>query len=97
MADAPRYKIGTIEQMAAIPEEARGRFLTELPEILASVARAIEMHSVVNQVLGSEALTLGIPEWIDDTKGEASYTVTDAGTGDRVFSATVKMSNGGAA
>lgn len=90
-----RYPIGTIEQMAAIPSEARQRFLAELPEIIEAVARATEAHALVNQVIGADVLTLGTPEWVDDDKREATYTVTDGATGERIHSATVKMAPGG--
>lgn len=92
MADeAPRYEIGTIEQMAAIPVEARGRFLAEFPEILSSVAQAAELHDIINKVAGEEVATLTAPVWVDDDKGEKTYTATDKASGEQVFSATMKM------
>lgn len=36
------YPISTLAQMAAIPTEARGRFLAELPDILDSLNQALE-------------------------------------------------------
>lgn len=92
MADAPKYPIGTIAEMAAIPEDARGRFLDELPEILSTVARAVEVHALVNEALGEDALSLTTPYWVDDDKGEATYSLTESDSGERIFSATMKMS-----
>lgn len=37
-----RYKIGTLDQMAAIPEEALPRFIAELPDILQMVRDVAE-------------------------------------------------------
>lgn len=40
MTDAPRYKVATLGDMVAIPDEALPRFLAELPAILSSLRDA---------------------------------------------------------
>ncbi|GEM_PF-5356587 len=54
-----RYKIGTLDQMAAIPEEALPRFLAELPDILQMVRDVTEAAST----LGAQARE-SAPWWL---------------------------------
>ena len=44
---ATRYPCQTIEEMAAIPIEARGRFLAEFPEMLKTIDGIREMESAI--------------------------------------------------
>lgn len=69
-----RYNIATLADMAAIPESARGRFLAELPSILATVA---ELQDIA---------PLKKCDWIDDDKGQGILRFTADG---RSFSEVV--------
>lgn len=62
------YPIDTLLQMAAIPEEAQGRFLDELPDILASIRSLIGSFPAADLNLTFEGAT-----WSDD--GERHGTV----------------------
>lgn len=58
-----KYPINTLEQVAAIPEEAMPRFLAELPSILAEIRR---MSAMKEQLAGIADLTLAGFNWLDD-------------------------------
>jgi hypothetical protein len=71
---ANKYKIGTIEDMAAIPEEALPRFLEELPDMLAmlracAALKAALSEGVIN--LSPEPIT-----WIDDGAHNRSVRIS---------------------
>lgn len=71
------YPIGTLLDMAAIPDEALPRFLAELPTILSETRRMREAHKVLNALLEGDAeVSFGIPEWIDDDLNQLTSTVT---------------------
>ena len=65
------YNIATLADMAAIPESARGRFLAELPSILATISQMQEASAVM-QRLGLGTINAGPAVWIDDDKGEST-------------------------
>ena len=54
-----RYKIGTLDQMAAIPAEALPRFLAELPAILRNVRDIADAAPVLAEQARSKA-----PWWL---------------------------------
>lgn len=77
--DGNRYPIGTLEQMAAIPLEARGRFLAELPSMLDEMAKAVEMYAEMNIVFdGIGRVEMQTPEWIDDDKNSVTHSLQTA-------------------
>lgn len=70
MSDAPEYKIGTIFDMAKIPEESLPRFIAELPEILAYIRRVDAVSSMMGDVFGDVIMSLEAVSWVDDGLGE---------------------------
>jgi hypothetical protein len=67
------YKIDTIEDMAAIPEEALSRFLEELPDMLAMLRSFAALKAAMPEgviELRSEPIT-----WIDDGERNRSVCV----------------------
>lgn len=78
MEDAARYPVGTIFEMAAIPADARPRFLSELPNML----ETIEGLNAVNQMFeGVASVELQTPIWVDDDKGTRTMTLRSEGSG----------------
>lgn len=83
------YAIGTLFDMAAIPEDAQLRFLAELPTILSETRRMLEIHAAFNAAMGGDAeLSLGVPEWIDDDLDQLTSTVSTGG--EQLASITIK-------
>lgn len=75
MADeAPRYPCGTISEMAAIPLEARPRFLAELPKLL-EVCDQTSALNAITEPLGF-ALKMQTPIWVDDDKGTTTISIS---------------------
>ena|GEM_PF-5077875 len=66
MSDAKEYPVGTIFEMAAIPEEAFPRFLAELPEIVGMLRHMLAMNEHL-EALGAE-IKPQAPTWVDDDK-----------------------------
>ncbi len=83
MNDAPRYPVGTITEMAAIPIEARARFLAELPDMLAMLD-TIRLANLGLEGVG--IITPQTPIWVDDDLGKRTITITDLNTGDCISS-----------
>lgn len=82
MSDAPQYPVGTIFEMAAIPEEAWPRFIAELPSILRHVSATALVAKILDGVAEIEARP---PIWVDD--GEQNRTIiVETDLGDEVFS-----------
>lgn len=76
--DGTHYPANTIAEMAAIPAEARGRFLAEMPAMLDMVASANAL-SGIGILLQMERIT-----WVDDDKGEHTIKIrVDGIEGDR--------------
>lgn len=74
---APEYAIGTVWDMAAIPEEAMPRFLAELPAIIAEARRMISLtpqFADMGYRLKLEASD-GLV-WVDDDKRSTTTTLT---------------------
>lgn len=89
-----RYPVGTIQQMAAIPIEARARFLAELPELLDAVARMEEAKAFIAAAgLGHELVTRD-PEWVDDSLNTATVSIAMPDGGE--VSATYPLKGGAA-
>ena len=85
MIDAPRYPVGTIAEMAAIPIEARARFLAELPDMLATLD-IIRQANV--DMEGVCIITPQTPIWVDDSLGTRTVTITYEATGESLSSVT---------
>ena len=86
MADANRYPVGTVFEMAAIPAEARQRFLAEFPEMLATIDAIRTAQGLFEGIAEVEFQT---PTWIDD--GEGMKTITLIGPDGIGFSHTDKI------
>jgi hypothetical protein len=102
-----RYPIKTLWDMAAIPEEARGRFLAELPSILQSYreidaacetlaeeARAKApwfLRWIVTPSTARAALRKGAGVWIDDDKKTATVRMAFSEHGEDFYSRTEPM------
>lgn len=85
---APKYPIGTLFQMAEIPEEALPRFLAELPAIIAQTRSFLQAQRAFNAAFVRDlALSTVEPSWIDDDKGQASLTVR---AGDEIVAQVTK-------
>lgn len=77
---APEYPIGTLRQMAAIPEDALPRFLAELPTIIAEARKAYAAADKVNAILdGAATITTLDPSWVDDDLDQFTTTVKSGG------------------
>lgn len=80
MSEAAEYPIGTLYDMADIPEEAMPRFLAELPLILADVKRVKIMMGGFNEAFnGMMAMRAEQPSWVDDDLGVCNMTVNADG------------------
>ena len=88
MTDAPSYPVGTIFEMAAIPEEAFPRFMAELPEMVSMLRQMLAINEMLKAV-GAE-IEPQTPNWIDDDK--RTGTVTFNHEGDEIASVKVKLS-----
>lgn len=91
MVESPTYPVGTIFEMAAIPEEAFPRFLSELPEMVAMLRRMLAMN-VELETFGAK-IEPQTPVWIDDDKGTG--TVRILSEGEEVASMKVKLPSRG--
>ena len=65
-----RYPVGTLIDMARIPQEARARFLKELPSMLDNMQPMLTLRDTLG-----EAFKVN-PVWIDDDKGMATVNVS---------------------
>lgn len=72
MDEAAKYPVGTIFEMAAIPIEARARFLAELPDMLETIDGLLEVNKILAGVASIEPQT---PVWVDDDKGTRTITM----------------------
>lgn len=63
--------------MAAIPAEARARFLSELPDMLATID---EINGVNAALDGLATVNVQTPIWVDDDKGTRTLSLTAEGT-----------------
>ena len=80
MTEAAEYPMGTLYEMADIPDEAMPRFLAELPLILADVKRVKIMMGGFNEAFnGMMAMRAEQPTWVDDNLGECNMTVSADG------------------
>lgn len=66
MDEAPKYPVGTIFEMAAIPPDARPRFLAELPDMLSTIDNLLAVNKAFE---GVAKIDLQTPVWVDDDKG----------------------------
>lgn len=87
MTEAPQYPVGTIFEMAAIPADARARFLAELPEMLEMLDHFEEANAVLSEFGG--ALVPEPPIWVDD--GKRTRTLTLECEGREAFSVTMPL------
>lgn len=88
------YPIATLEQMAAIPAEAWPRFVAEMPDILAAVARFKVAAAAVGDMLGGE-VEIG-PDglvWVDDGEGALRVSISSSG-GEVLMKATGTLASG---
>jgi hypothetical protein len=70
------YPIGTLEQMAAIPEEALPRFLAELPAILAEQREWTAISAGLQVIVGDAGKVVpASPEWIDDDLDQLTRSI----------------------
>lgn len=88
MNDAPSYPVGTIFEMAAIPEEAFPRFLAELPDLIAYLRHAKAMNDML--VPEGVQVEFETPTWTDDDKRMANINITTP-DGEEIASMRVKM------
>lgn len=80
VSETAEYPIGTLYQMADIPDEAMPRFLAELPLILADVRRVKTMMGGFNEAFnGMMAMRPEQPSWVDDDLGVCNMTVSADG------------------
>lgn len=79
MSDDAQYKIGTIFDMAKIPEEALPRFIAELPDILAYIRRADAVSSMMGAVFGDGIMSVEAGTWVDDGLGEIRTQIVCGG------------------
>lgn len=83
---APQYPVGTIWDMALIPDEALPRFLAELPAML----QYVNSTKLINEMLEGVAEVIPqAPIWVDDGKRDRTVTVTSEG--EEVFSITATV------
>lgn len=76
MDEPAKYPVGTIFEMAAIPKEARSRFLAEIPAMLDVMDELKQMQALVTAISGGVAeLTMQTPYWIDDDKATETISV----------------------
>lgn len=75
---APEYRIDTLADMAAIPEEALPRFLAELPDILREMRRLPDLMDQLAIIAGSEPEYAGM-SWCDDALDEFRPTFSAGG------------------
>lgn len=95
MIEAPKYPIGTLYEMADIPDEAMPRFLAELPMILADVRRVMTMMGGFNEAFKNVMeMQPEQPSWVDDDLGVCNMTVSADGVDGQM---TVTTPLGGAA
>lgn len=86
MTAATSYPVDTLEQMARIPAEARGRFLAELPAILDHAAALVGLKDALGEVANVD---LSGAEWVDDDKNLRTInTIVSDETGQVVESQT---------
>ncbi len=90
MTGAMKYPIGSLFDMARIPEEARGRFLAELPVMLDMAAAQIAM----GDALGFRIELDGAPHWIDDDLGQATVGHRVLVNGEEVAKSSVTITHG---
>ena len=93
MADAPHYPIGTIQEMAAIPADARQRFLDELPAILDEVKNAQGFYALLSDELGESVTSMGGVVWVDDNMRDYTHTFTNKQSGEEIASIIVRESD----
>ncbi len=84
-ADA-RYPVGTLTEMAAIPDDALPRFLSELPSMIASIKQVLAAAHEANSAAGGDILALACPNpvWIDDGEQHQRVTLTPFGKEDEM-------------
>lgn len=87
MNDAPSYPVGTIFEMAAIPEEAFPRFLAELPDLIAYLRHMQAMNDML--IPEGVEVQLETPTWTDDDKRMANISIS-AGD-EEIASMRIKM------
>lgn len=83
------YPIGTLQEIAKIPDEALPRFLWELPEILKAVRQSVEMVEGLSKITGIE-IQSDVPKWIDDDLGQSHITFKKP-DGEMLFRVTENM------
>lgn len=81
------YTVGTIQDMARIPEEALPRFLAELPVMLGYVRNLQNANSDLAGL--GVAVDMGAPTWVDDDLQTATFDFIEEGQS--VLSAKVKF------
>lgn len=88
MNDAPSYPVGTIFEMASIPEEAFPRFLAELPDLIAYLRHMQAMNDML--IPEGVQVEFEAPTWTDDDKRMANINITTP-DGEEIASMRVKM------
>jgi hypothetical protein len=73
---APEYPIGTLLEMAAIPDEAMPRFLAELPTILAETRQYAEVLATIGEMVGGAGKVTARPKWVDDDLDQLTRSIT---------------------
>lgn len=73
MDEPEKYPVGTIFEMAAIPIEARARFLDELPDMLAKIDGILDANKML---AGIATINIQTPIWVDDNKGTRTISMT---------------------
>lgn len=77
MSDEPAsYPVSTLAEMAAIPIEARPRFLTEFPALLEAMGGFLALNGALASD-GLELVTQGV-RWVDDNICQGTVTLSDA-------------------
>ena len=77
MSDGKSYQIATIYDMAAIPEEAWPRLISELPAMLRFASGIVD----ANRMLGGMAQLIPTPiTWVDDGDTNVTVTMEDEGS-----------------
>lgn len=93
MMSANQYPVGTIFDMAAIPEEAFPRFLAELPDLMAYIRHMTAMNDML--IPEGARIELETPVWVDDDKRTANITISSEG--EELVSMKVKLQGSAAA
>lgn len=88
---ANSYPIGTLRDMAAIPEDALPRFLAELPTILREARGFFDMQEKFNAEFGDIGqMQAGVPSWVDDDLDQMTARFTVDGEDEPFATTTVK-------